>query len=164
MSGRALRHKITSPFLSSVRVNPRSVGSRVKIVKPCNVYDCVIGDDVFLGPFVEVQSGAVLGARTRVQSHAFICSNVFIGEDCFIGHGVTFVNDKLITGPARGDSSKYEHTVLGNNVSIGSNATILPVNIVDGVIVGAGAVVTKDLDTPGVYVGNPAKLMRYLEK
>lgn len=133
-------------------------GLGVKLVEPCNLYGCKIGDDCFVGPFTEIQKGARIGARTRVQSHAFICELVTIGEDCFIGHGAIFINDTFLTGgPARGAKELWRETVIGNRVSIGSNATILPVHIVDNAVIGAGAVVTKDITTPGIYAGNPAR-------
>lgn len=136
-------------------------GARVKIVAPCNLYGCKIGDDCFVGPFVEIQNGVVIGARTRVQSHAFVCELVTIGEDCFVGHGVMFINDTFSAGePARGRKELWRETVIGNRVSIGSNATILPVRIVDDVVIGAGAVVTKNVTVPGTYAGNPARLLR----
>ena len=98
-----------------------------------------------------------------MQSHSFICSLVVIGDDCFVGHGVMFVNDLFETGgPARGDQTKWKPTKIGNHVSIGSNATILPVTICDHVVIGAGAVVTKDIVKPGIYAGNPARFMRSL--
>lgn len=135
-------------------------GENVKVVMPSNLYGCTIGDDCFIGPFVEIQKGAIVGARTRVQSHAFICELVTIGEDCFVSHGVMFVNDRFSRGgPARGDRSLWESTRIGNNVSIGSNATILPVSICDNVVIGAGAVVTKDIAEPGTYAGSPARLI-----
>lgn len=136
-------------------------GSGVKIVLPVNLYGCRIGDDCFIGPFTEIQKDVVIGHRTKVQSHSFICELVTIGNDCFIGHGVMFINDLFDGGgPARGDKSKWKSTSIGNHVSIGSNATILPVSICDQVVIGAGAVVTKDIDKPGVYAGNPAKFIR----
>lgn len=132
-------------------------GKDVTIVEPCNLYECKIGDQCFIGPFVEIQKEAVIGDRTKVQSHSFICSLVTIGQDCFIGHGVMFVNDTFQQGkPAGGDRSKWKKTDVGNHVSIGSNATILPVTICDHVVIGAGAVVTKDITEPGIYAGNPA--------
>ena len=135
-------------------------GEGVQIIEPCNLYGCTIGDGCFVGPFVEIQRGVVIGARTRVQSHSFICELVTIGEDCFVGHGVMFVNDRFARGgPARGDKSLWEATSIGNNVSIGSNATILPVSICDNVVIGAGAVVTKDIAVPGTYAGSPARLL-----
>jgi len=135
-----------------------SFGNGVKIVKPVNLYGCDIGDDCFIGPFVEIQRGVVLGSRVRVHSHSFICECVSIGDDCFIGHGVMFTNDKFSSGsPAGGDRSKWQATIIGNHVSIGSNATLLPVRICDHVVIGAGAVVTKDITESGIYAGNPAK-------
>jgi acetyltransferase-like isoleucine patch superfamily enzyme len=152
---------MSAPEVLSAKIQDVIFGDRVKIVEPCNLYGCALGDDVFVGPFVEIQSKAVVGDRTKVQSHSFICSLVTIGFDCFIGHGVMFVNDKFAGGaPARGDQSKWEQTEVGNNVSIGSNATILPVKICDHVVIGAGAVVTKDIQQSGIYMGNPAKFVR----
>jgi acetyltransferase-like isoleucine patch superfamily enzyme len=137
------------------------VGEGVTIVEPTNLYECSLGDRVFVGPFCEVQKGVVIGAGTRVQSHSFICELVTIGEDCFVGHGVMFVNDRFTSGgPARGDTKKWEGTTIGNRVSIGSNSTILPVAICDDVVIGAGSVVTKSIDRPGVYAGNPARYLR----
>jgi acetyltransferase-like isoleucine patch superfamily enzyme len=102
----------------------------------------------------------VVGARTRVQSHAFICELVTIGEDCFVSHGVMFVNDTFSAGgPARGRKELWQKTAIGNRVSIGSNATIMPVCIVDDVVIGAGSVVTKDITAAGIYAGNPARLL-----
>ena len=133
----------------------------VKVVMPSNIYGCELDENVFVGPFVEIQKGVRIGARTKVQSHAFICELVEIGSDCFIGHGVMFVNDLFADGgPAGGDASKWEETKIGNRVSIGSNATILPVSICDGTVIGAGAVVTKDIKEPGIYAGNPARKIR----
>lgn len=136
-------------------------GVRVSVVQPCNIYGCTIGDDAFIGPFVEIQSDVLIGARTRIQSHTFVCSMVSIGTDCFVGHGVMFTNDVFKSaGPARGDKSMWKDTSIGNNVSIGSNSTILPVNICDHVVIGAGSVVTKDIVESGIYAGNPARFMR----
>lgn len=138
-------------------------GQNVTIVEPVNVYGCEIGDDVFIGPFVEIQKEVRIGARTKVQSHAFVCELVTIGSDCFVGHGVMFINDAFAQGgPAGGDKSLWRSTVIGNHVSIGSNATILPVRICDRVVIGAGSVVTKDITESGIYVGNPAQRLRPL--
>lgn len=136
-------------------------GKGVKLVQPANLYGCQIGDECFIGPFVEIQKDVLIGARTRVQSHSFICELVSIGEDCFIGHGVMFINDTFATGgPARGRKELWRSTRIGNRVSIGSNATILPVEICDDVVIGAGAVVTRSITKPGSYAGNPARLLR----
>ena len=138
-------------------------GDNVIIIQPVNLYGCQIGENSFVGPFVEIQKQVSIGARTKVQSHSFVCELVEIGNDCFIGHGVMFINDLFSEGgPARGDKTKWKSTKIGNNVSIGSNATILPVNICDDVVIGAGAVVTKDISVSGVYVGNPAKMLKTL--
>lgn len=151
--------------LTIVRASVRAVrfGAGVKVVEPCNLYECTIGDGTFVGPFVEIQRGAVIGARCKVQSHAFVCELVTIGDDCFIGHGVMFINDRFQTGgPAGGDRSLWKGTRIGNHVSIGSNATLLPVSVCDHVVIGAGAVVTKNIERPGVYAGNPARQLRAL--
>ena len=136
-------------------------GVGVKVVRPSNLYGCNIGDHCFIGPFVEIQKRVNIGGNTKVQSHTFICELVDIGHHCFIGHGVMFINDLFENGgPAQGDQSKWKSTQIGNHVSIGSNATILPVNICDNVVIGAGAVVTKNITESGVYAGNPAKKLK----
>ena len=151
------------PDLSAVGINNVTFGDKVKIVQPVNLYGCEIGERCFIGPFVEIQKDVVIGPGTRIQSHSFICELVTIGSDCFIGHGVMFINDVFRSGgPAGGDRSQWKATKIGNKVSIGSNATILPVVIVDHVVIGAGSVVTKDILEPGVYAGNPAKKLRDL--
>lgn len=138
-------------------------GSGVTVIRPANLYGCTIGDECFIGPFVEVQRDVRIGHRTRVQSHAFVCELVDIGEDCFIGHGVMFINDTFsIGGPAKGRKDLWRSTRIGNRVSIGSNATIMPVSVCDDVVIGAGAVVTRDIKKPGIYAGNPARLIRAL--
>jgi acetyltransferase-like isoleucine patch superfamily enzyme len=153
-----------SPALLKAEIRDVQFGARVKIVEPANVYGCSIGDDCFIGPFVEIQKGVVIGCRTRVQSHSFICELVEIGDDCFIGHGVMFVNDTFaVGGPARGRTELWRSTRIGNNVSLGSNATILPVSICAGVVIGAGAVVTRNIERPGIYAGNPARFIRVID-
>lgn len=137
-------------------------GENVKIVEPCNLYECELGDEVFVGPFVEIQSNVKIGKRSRIQSHSFICSLVDIGEDCFIGHGVMFINDLFKEGKPAGDTKGWKETKIGNRVSIGSNATILPVEICDDVVIGAGSVVTKNINQKGIYAGNPARFIREL--
>ncbi|RJE71709.1 acyltransferase [Reichenbachiella sp. MSK19-1] len=136
-------------------------GQNVILVKPVNIYGCKIGSNSFVGPFVEIQKEVIIGDGTKIQSHTFICELVTIGDNCFIGHGVMFINDLFQEGgPARGDKTKWKSTSVGNMVSIGSNATILPVSICDNVVIGAGAVVTKDIEEQGVYVGNPARKIK----
>jgi acetyltransferase-like isoleucine patch superfamily enzyme len=144
--------------LLKAQVRDVVAGVGVRIVEPANVYECELGDHCFVGPFVEIQKGVRIGARTKVQSHAFVCELVEIGSDCFIGHGVMFTNDLFAKGgPARGDRSLWKSTRIGDRVSIGSNATLLPVSICSDVVIGAGAVVTRDITEPGVYAGNPAR-------
>jgi acetyltransferase-like isoleucine patch superfamily enzyme len=149
---------VSRPDLQQAGVRDVEFGARVRLVEPCNLYGCKIGDDCFVGPFTEIQKGVHIGARTRVQSHSFICELVTIGEDCFIGHGVMFINDTFANGgPAGGNKDLWRETVIGNRVSIGSNATILPVHIADNVVIGAGSVVTSDITVAGSYAGNPAR-------
>ena len=141
-------------------IKDTTFGLSCSIVKPVNIYSAKIGDNVCIGPFVEIQKGVEIGENTKIQSHSFICELVSIGENCFIGHGVMFINDLFKNnGPANGDKKLWLRTEIGNNVSIGSNATILPVKICDKVVIGAGAVVTKDISVPGNYAGNPAKML-----
>ena len=138
-------------------------GENVTVVRPVNLYGCEIGDGCFVGPFVEIQRRVKIGRRCRIQSHAVICELVTIGDDCFISHGAMFINDPFVAGgPARGRQELWKSTVIGNNVSIGTNATVMPVTICDHVVVGAGAVVTKDITKSGIYAGNPARLLRSL--
>ena len=151
------------PILFESGIKNVQFGRNVKIVKPVNIYGCSIMDDCFIGPFVEIQKDVLIGCNTKIQSHTFICELVTIGNDCFIGHGVMFINDLFSKGgPAQGDKSLWLSTKIGNKVSIGSNATILPVEICDNVVIGAGAVVTKNISNPGVYAGNPARLIKNL--
>lgn len=149
-------------FCKQSKIRDVEVGENVMLVEPCNLYECSLGDNVFVGPFVEIQRGVRIGANTRVQSHSFICELVSIGESCFIGHGVMFINDLFEFGKPAGNPKLWRETKIGNNVSIGSNATILPVDICDGAVIGAGSVVTKNLTKKGVYAGNPARLIREL--
>ncbi|MHB8893771.1 MAG: acyltransferase [Candidatus Geothermincolia bacterium] len=148
------------PILKQVGIVDVMFGERVTVVQPSNLYGCSIGDDSFVGPFVEIQKGVRIGNRCRIQSHAFICELVEVGDDCFISHGVMFINDPFLRGgPARGDRSLWRGTRVGNRVSIGTSATILPVSICDNAVIGAGAVVTRDITRPGTYAGNPARLI-----
>lgn len=152
---------MNEPLIRRAAIVDARLGRNVVIVEPANVYGCSIDDDVFIGPFVEIQKDVSIGPRTRVQSHAFICELVEIGADCFISHGAMFVNDLFARGgPARGDKSLWKSTVIGDRVSIGTNATILPVSVCSDVVIGAGSVVTRNITEPGVYAGNPARKLR----
>ena len=137
-------------------------GKNCRLVEPVNIYGCKIGNSVFIGPFVEIQKNSIIGDNTRVQSHSFICEKVTIGKECFISHGVMFINDLIKYGKIAKNTKLFKKTMIGNRVIIGSNATILPVNISNDIVVGAGSVVTKNLKVKGVYAGNPAKLIRRL--
>lgn len=150
------------PLLFDIGITNVNFGQRVRVANSCvNLYGCIIGDDSFVGPFVEIQRGVLIGRRTKIQSHAFICEGVTIGDDCVIAHGVTFTNDRWSSGhPAGGDKSQWENTFIGNKVFIGSGATILPVTVCDNVVIGAGSVVTKDISEPGTYAGNPARKLQ----
>ena len=151
------------PTIKSSAIRNVTFGEGVVVVEPANIYDCSIGDGTFIGPFVEIQKGARIGCRCKVQSHTFICELVTIGDDCFISHGAMFINDIFAGGgPAGGNKDLWKTTTIGNNVSIGTNATILPVTIADNVVVGAGSVVTKDIVEAGIYAGNPARMIRSL--
>jgi acetyltransferase-like isoleucine patch superfamily enzyme len=154
---------MSDPVLISSQIRNVSFGENVKVVEPVNLYECFIGDNCFIGPFVEIQMNAIIGMRTKIQSHSFICELVTIGDDCFVGHGVMFINDVFAEGrPAAGNKNLWKKTFIGNNVSIGSNATILPVSICSNVVIGAGSVITKSIQKPGIYAGNPATLRRDL--
>jgi acetyltransferase-like isoleucine patch superfamily enzyme len=138
-------------------------GENVKIVEPVNLYSCQIGTDCFIGPFTEIQKDVTIGNNCKIQSHSFICELVTIGNNCFISHGAMFINDTFSFGaPAQGDKSLWKKTKIGNNVSIGTNSTILPVEICDNVVIGAGSVVTKNIAESGIYAGNPAKKIKKL--
>ncbi|MEO7309793.1 MAG: acyltransferase [Chitinophagaceae bacterium] len=149
-----------NPTIYTAQIKDVRFGEHVTLVEPCNLYGCTIGAQSFVGPFTEIQKGVTIGEHCKIQSHSFICELVSIGHHCFIGHGVMFINDLFKKGqPAGGKQELWKATRIGNHVSIGSNATILPVSVCDHVVIGAGAVVTKDITVPGNYAGNPARLL-----
>jgi acetyltransferase-like isoleucine patch superfamily enzyme len=145
-----------------------SLGKDVKIFHPSlvNLYGCSVGDETKIGAFVEVQKGAAIGARCKISSHTFICEGVTIEDGVFIGHGVMFTND-LHPRAANPDGSlqteadwKVETTRVRRGASIGSNATVLcGLTIGEGAIVGAGAVVTKDVPDYAIVAGVPARII-----
>ncbi len=152
---------MNQPKIFESQIRDVKFGTEVTVVKPVNLYECQIGNNCFIGPFVEIQKNVLIGDNCKIQSHAFICEFVTIGLDCFISHGAKFINDTFsIGGPAGGNKDLWAKTIIGNHVSIGTNATILPVRIADNVVIGAGSVVTKDIKEPGIYAGNPARKMK----
>jgi len=149
------------PEIKTIGIHNVHFGKHVTLVEPVNLYDCSIGSNTFIGPFTEIQRNAIIGESCKIQSHCFICELVTIGNHCFISHGTMFINDVFKSGyPAGGDHTQWKPTIIGNHVSIGTNATILPVSICDHAVIGAGSVVTKDITEPGIYVGNPARKIR----
>ena len=147
------------------------LGRGVKIYDFVNLYGCEIGDESKIGTFVEIQKGARIGCRVKVSSHTFICEGVTIEDQVFIGHNVTFINDRYprattASGELQNDADwKVVRTVVRRGASIGSGSTILcGVEIGAGAIVGAGSVVTKDVPAGMIVAGNPAKLLRPIEK
>jgi UDP-2-acetamido-3-amino-2,3-dideoxy-glucuronate N-acetyltransferase len=150
------------------RIAPDVVlGRDVKIYAFVNLYGCRVGDETRVGTFVEIQKGAVIGARCKISSHTFICEGVRVEDEVFVGHGVMFINDRLprATRPDGTPQTEadwtLETTVVRRGASIGSNATILcGVEIGERAIVGAGAVVTKSVPAGAVVAGNPARVIR----
>ena len=136
------------------------LGKNVTIIEPVNLYGCSLGDNCFIGPFVEIQKNVKIGKNCRIQSHTFICENTTIGDNCFVGHSAVFVNDKFLENKILPKTGPFLKTNLGNSVLIGSNVTILPVKIESNVTIGAGSVVTKNCKKNNVYVGNPAKILK----
>ena len=142
-------------------------GERVVVHPFTNLYGCAIGDDTRIGPFVEIQCDAVIGARCKISSHTFVCSGVEIGDEVFIGHGVVFVNDKYPRATADGGGLQVDgdwpmlRTVVGYRAAIGSGAVILGgLTIGEGALVGSGAVVTRDVAPGAIVAGNPARPTR----
>jgi acetyltransferase-like isoleucine patch superfamily enzyme len=150
------------PKITENKIRDVKFGVKCKIIQPVNSYECKLGDNVFVGPFVEICKGVSIGKNTRISSHSYICSKVTIGKNCFIGHGVIFTNDKFLKGKINRNENNWLKTKIDDHVLIGSNSTILPIKICKNVVIGAGSVVTKNINSPGVYVGNPAKLLRKL--
>ena len=149
-------------------LNDVELGEGVVIFSFTNLYGCRIGDATRIGTFVEIQRGATIGARCKIQSHTFICDGVSIGDEVFVGHGVMFVNDTFPRATAAGQLQtekdwKVERTLVKAGASIGTGATILAnVVIGEGAMVGAGAVVTKDVPPYTIVAGSPARVLRRL--
>jgi acetyltransferase-like isoleucine patch superfamily enzyme len=146
------------------------MGKDVRLSKFINLYGCEIGDETKIGAFVEIQKNASIGKRCKISSHTFVCEGVLIEDNVFIGHGVTFTNDTYPRATTRGGDPqteadwKVEPTVIRKGASIGSGATILcNITIGENAIVGAGSVVTKDVPPNSIVVGNPARVLRYIQ-
>jgi acetyltransferase-like isoleucine patch superfamily enzyme len=146
------------------------LGRDVKLSKFINLYGCEIGDETKIGAFVEIQKNASVGKRCKISSHTFICEGVTIEDNVFIGHGVMFINDSYPRATAAGGvlqteaDWKVEKTVIKKGASIGSGATILAnLCVGENAIVGAGAVVTKDVSANTIVAGNPARILRQIE-
>jgi UDP-2-acetamido-3-amino-2,3-dideoxy-glucuronate N-acetyltransferase len=146
------------------------VGSGTRIFQFVNAYQCELGDDCKVGAFVEIQKGVKIGHRCKVSSHSFLCEGVTLENDIFIGHSVTFINDRLPRASADGALQTeadwvLETTTVKSGASIGSGSTILcGITIGEGAMVGAGAVVTKDVEPYTLVVGNPARKLRDLPR
>ena len=155
----------------TIRIAPDvKLGKDIKIYSFVNLYGCEIGDETKIGAFVEIQRGARVGRRVKVSSHSFICEGVTIEDEVFVGHGVMFINDKYPRSSNPDGSLQTEGdwelspTLVKRRASIGSNATILcGLTIGEGAIIGAGSVVTKDVQPFTIVAGNPAKVIRKIE-
>jgi acetyltransferase-like isoleucine patch superfamily enzyme len=147
------------------------LGENVKLAKFINLYGCVVGDNTKIGTFVEIQKNAAVGKNCKISSHSFICEGVVIEDNVFIGHGVMFINDlypRAISSSGQLQTEadwKVERTCVKRGASIGSGATILAnLTIGENALVGAGSVVTKDVPPNAIVAGNPARLLRYVQR
>jgi UDP-2-acetamido-3-amino-2,3-dideoxy-glucuronate N-acetyltransferase len=166
-----LPRNVNNPFQSIQLIAPDvKLGQRVRIFGFVNLYGCEIGDDVKIGTFVEIQKGAKIGNRCKVSSHTFICEGVTLEDDVFVGHNVTFINDRYPRAVNRAGQLQTEsdwtcvRTLVKRGASIGSSATLLcGITVGENALIGAGSVVTKDVPPGAVVVGNPAKVVKMFQ-
>lgn len=141
-----------------VSIEDCTIGEECRIWRFVNMYGCEVGDKCMIGSFVEIQDDVSVGDRSRIQSHSFLCSRVTLEQDIFVSHGAKFVNDRY---PPSGDADKWEETIVRDGASIGTNATLLPVEVGENALVGAGAVVIDDVPPNAIVAGNPAEIIDY---
>lgn len=146
------------------------LGKNVKLSKFINLYGCTIGDNTKIGAFVEIQKNALIGKNCKISSHTFVCEQVIIEDNVFIGHNVTFINDRYprattLDGRLQVDGEwEIESTLVKRGASIGSGTTILSkVTIGENAIIGAGSVVTRDVPDNAIVAGNPARVLRFID-
>jgi acetyltransferase-like isoleucine patch superfamily enzyme len=161
---------VSSDPLNSISADVK-LGKDVRLARFINLYGCEIGDETKIGTFVEIQKNASVGQRCKISSHTFICEGVVIEDNVFIGHGVMFINDSYPRATAANGGLqteadwKVERTTIKKGASIGTGSTILAnVTVGENAIVGAGSVVTKDVPPNSIVAGNPAKVLRSIEK
>lgn len=147
------------------------LGENVRLGKFINLYGCTIGDNTKIGAFVEVQKNAIIGRNCKISSHTFVCEGVVIEDNAFIGHNVTFINDRYPRATTAGGELQTEQdwnvsgTLVQKGASIGSSSTLLcGITVGEGAIVGAGSVVTKDVPPYSIVAGNPARVLRTIDK
>lgn len=141
-----------------VAIRNCQIGENCRIWRFVNLYGCKIGNDCMVGSLVEIQNNVEIDDRCRIQSHTFVCSEVTLDKDVFVSHGAKFVNDRY---PPSGDKEDWESTIVGEHAAIGTNATVLPVEIGKNALVGAGAVVVDDVPANAIVAGNPAEIIGY---